>query len=586
MVAALDEVASTLRDQLAFLYGPERADGVLAELMTILESRAAQPTDRHSFSERDVALITYGDIVRSPGEPPLATLGSFLFPHIARVINTVHILPFYPYSSDDGFSVIDYRQVDPDLGAWSDIARLGETFRLMFDAVVNHVSAQSDWFEAFLRDDPDLRDYFTVVVDDFDTSAVFRPRELPLLTEFETTAGPRKVWTTFSADQIDLNFANPAVLLEVVDTLLLYVAKGAGLIRLDAIAFIWKESGTSCIHLPETHRIIQLMRTVLEAVAPKVAIVTETNVPHQENISYFGDGSNEANMVYNFALPPLVLHTFHTGDTQILSRWAERLEAPSGTTTFFNFLASHDGIGVGGGRGWLTDIDIDRLAERTTQLGGRVSYKTGTDGNRVAYELNINFLDALGDPAELDVDEHLVARRFLTSQAIMLALRGVPGIYFHSLFGSRGWTDGVEHQGTNRAINRQKLDRDQLDAELADDDSLRSIVFGGYLHLLQQRIFHPAFDPHADQRVVVTDPAVFTLLRTALDGAGQVVCIHNVTSEAQVLSFDLSELSVDVNVQWSDLVGGESISANSGTLTVQLAPYQTMWLAREGSSTG
>jgi sucrose phosphorylase len=193
------------------------------------------------------------------------------------VITGVHVLPFFPYSSDDGFSVIDYTAVNPDFGTWADVERLGRNFRLMFDAVINHISAHSGWFQEFLKGNPGFADYFIVVEEGTDLSQVVRPRALPLLTSVQTAHGERLVWTTFSADQIDLNYANPDVLLEIIEILLLYVEKGAEIIRLDAIAYLWKKIGTPCIHLEETHRVVKLFRTVFDAVAPHVMLITRTS---------------------------------------------------------------------------------------------------------------------------------------------------------------------------------------------------------------------------------------------------------------------------------------------------------------------
>ncbi len=468
----------TIRDHLSALYGP--ATG--AATYERLAARLALFSVRRGTSEltqRDAILITYGDQVREPGVAPLRTLTDFCRKHLRGVVSGVHILPFYPYSSDDGFSVMDYRTVDPALGTWDDVARLGHDFRLMFDAVINHASRQGAWFQGFLRDEPRYRDYFIVVEGDPDLSAVVRPRALPLLTEVQTAAGPKRVWTTFSDDQIDLNYTNPDVLLEVLDILLFYVAQGAEFIRLDAIAFLWKEIGTSCLHLPQTHRVVQLIRAVLDEVAPHVRLITETNVPHRDNISYFGDGHNEAQLVYNFALPPLTLHALRTGDARVLSEWAAGLILPSEQTTFFNFLASHDGIGLNPARGILPEAEIAALVAGVEAHGGLVSYKTNPDGSRSPYELNINYFDALNDP---QADEPLATQmdRFMASQAILLAMIGVPGIYFHSLFGSRGWPEGVAQTGRNRTINRQKLALPALEAELADPRSLRAQVFRRY----------------------------------------------------------------------------------------------------------
>ncbi len=420
-----------------------------------------------------------------------------------------------------------------------------------------------------MQDDPAYRDYFITVDPAVDLSAVFRPRALPLLTEVQTAAGPRHVWTTFSSDQIDLNFANPEVMLAMVDVLLDYVAQGADLIRLDAIAFMWKEFGTNCLHRPQAHAIIQLWRRILDIVAPQTAIVTETNVPHLENISYFGDGRNEAQMVYNFSLPPLTLHAFHQGDAQILSAWAQTLELPSERVTFLNFLASHDGIGVTPARGYLAESEVAEMAERVQALGGQVSVRNMPDGNRSPYELNINYLDALGRPGAVETDQ-LRAERFLAAQAIMLALRGVPGIYFHSLFGSRGWPEGAQQTGRARTINRQKLDASAFEAELATPGSLRRLVFSGYRRMLRARQSSPAFHPNGRQEILNLHPALFAVRRTAPAGGERVLCLQNVSAGAVEFQLPLGR-AIDL------LDSGQYSAAAQFTLS----PYQVLWLREE-----
>jgi glycosidase len=535
--------------QLASLYGAELAARVTPCLQNLIEryrGRIPIPVET-SLSERDSFLITYGDQVQAPGQPHLQTLAEFCETHLSGVVSGIHILPFYPWSSDDGFSVKDYRAVDSNLGNWGDVERLGRSFRLMFDGVINHASVQGKWFQAFLRDEGPYRDYFLTVAGDTDLSQVVRPRMLPLLTEFRTAWGMRLVWTTFSADQADLNFRNPDVLLEIFDILLMYSERGAQFIRLDAIAYLWKEIGTNCIHLPQTHAVIRLLRAVLDDVAPHVRLITETNVPHRDNLSYFGDGKNEAQLVYNFALPPLVLHTFRTGDTTILSQWASGLELPSEQTTFFNFLASHDGIGLNPARGILSPADVDALVVQTLAHGGLISYKQNADGTQSPYEMNINFFDALSDPSG---DEPLAMQidRFMATQAILLSLRGLPGIYFHSLFGSRNWLAGVDATGHNRTINRQKLARTGLEDALADSNTFRAQVFALYRALLARRAASAAFHPHGGQKILEMGRDVFAVLRSSPAGDKQVLCLQNVTGQKQT-----SE-------------------------TYMLEPYQTLWL--------
>lgn len=549
------------------LYGSEKAVAVNERLLALIEhhrGKISQPPDT-GLSERDSLLITYGDQVQEKGKSHLQTLVEFCEAHLKGIVGGVHILPFYPWSSDDGFSVKDYRAVDPALGNWQDIERLGQSFRLMFDGVINHASAQGEWFQKFLQNEEPYKDYFITVEGEPDLSQVVRPRALPLLTEFETAAGKRKVWTTFSADQVDLNFQNPDVLLEIFDILLMYAERGAQFIRLDAIAYLWKEIGTSCIYLPQTHAVIQLFRAVLDEVAPHVRLITETNVPHRDNISYFGDGMNEAQLVYNFALPPLVLHTFRTGDASVLSGWASSLTLPSDRTTFFNFLASHDGVGLNPVRGILSSADIDLLVEQTLSRGGLISYKQNSDGTTSPYEMNINYFDALSDPSsgeplDLQVD------RFMAAQAIMLTIVGMPGIYFHSLFGSRNWKEGVNITKHSRTINRQKLEREELEKQLADIYSLRSKVFTRYRQLLMARSSSSAFDPHGGQRILDFDKRILAVLRTSPDGSHQVLCLQNVTAEEIQIQNPLSKTA-------RDLLTNRSVDSKP-----TLQPYQTMWI--------
>jgi len=554
-----------LNHHLGFLYGESQSQIIAVRLHEIIDRyRPLIRSQRFELSERDAILITYADQVQESGMPPLRVLADFCQKHLTGVISGVHLLPFYPWTSDDGFSVKDYRAVDSALGAWEDIEHLGERFHLMFDGVINHISSQSEWFQKFLRDDPRYRHYFIAVEDSPDLLRVVRPRALPLLTQVHTLSGAKSVWTTFSDDQIDLNYGNPEVLLEVVDLLLFYVTRGAKLIRLDAIAYLWKEIGTPCIHLPQTHHIIQLLRAVLDDVAPHVLLVTETNVPHADNLSYFGDGQNEAQLVYNFALPPLVLHTLHTGNAATLSKWASDLKLPSNRTAFLNFLASHDGIGVSPVHNILPPSDIESLVQRTLDRGGFVSYKHNSDGTQSPYELNINYFDALADPHANDSIETQVDR-FMIAQSIMLSLIGVPGIYFHSLFGSHGWAKGVEETGRNRTINRQKCERKVLEAEINDSSSLRSRVFKRYAYLLKLRAASAAFHPRGSQKILECGESVFAVLRISPDESERVLCLHNVSPRprAVTLNFEIA----------CDLVSDQKFK-NRFTLS----PYQIAWL--------
>ncbi len=381
-------------EKLNVVYGEEKGHEIYHEIKKIVEAFIKHDTknqaDKRWVSEKDVILITYGDQIKEVNKPPLESLHGFIKQYMEESISGIHILPFYPYTSDDGFSVTDYFQVNPDLGVWGHVEEMAQDFDLMFDAVINHISAKSEWFQEYINGNAAYEDFFIEADPALDYSSVRRPRALPLLSPYATSRGTKYIWTTFSEDQIDLNYQSEKVLLKIIQLLFFYIAKGARYLRLDAIGFLWKEQNTSCIHLDKTHKIIQLFRDIFEAVAPDTVIITETNVPHKENISYLGDGSNEAHMVYQFPLPPLTLHTFLTGNARILLEWAEAISPLSEQTTFFNFLASHDGIGVTPVKEILTEEEIEEMVEKVQEYGGYVSYKNNGNGTKSPYELNIN----------------------------------------------------------------------------------------------------------------------------------------------------------------------------------------------------
>ncbi|HSR21169.1 MAG TPA: sugar phosphorylase [Anaerolineales bacterium] len=569
---------SLIRECLAEIYGPERIASVMAHLENLVRERSGETTTPRaaSLSERDAILITYPDQIGAGGEAPLVSLDRFAGQYLKGLISGIHLLPFYPSSSDDGFSVTDYRAVDPAYGDWGNIESLGRQFDLMFDAVLNHASVHSRWFEDYLRNEEPYRGYFITVSGQPNLSAVVRPRTTPLLTSFASESGDRWVWTTFSADQADLDYRNPAVLLEMLDILLSYVDRGARFIRLDAVAYIWKEIGTSCIHLPQVHLIVRLLRGILEMVAPGVVLITETNVAHAENVRYLGNGSDEAHLVYNFTLPPLLLHTFHSQDSRVLSDWIANMRMPGNQPGFFNVLATHDGIGLNGAQGILTEVEIRQLIHRVQSSGGFVSWRSGSEGAPVPYELNANYLDALdagGAP-----DNANAAARFICAHAILLSLRGVPGVYFHSLFGSRGWPEGAAATGHARKVNREKLGAVTLARALKDRASLRARVYTGIKRLLLARRESAAFSPWAQQRVLEAGPGILALLRVGSANGEAVLCLHNVTPEVQHFACRLWQVG-EAGGQIRDLVGMGTMVWEPESM-LRLEPFQCIWLTK------
>ena len=525
-----------IRDRLRRLYGDDLGSRTAVRLERHLEAWRARLPARppRLFDERDMLLITYADTFTTPGEIPLRTLHSFAARHLRPLISGLHMLPFFPWSSDYGFSIIDYLAVDPRLGSWPDVTALGRDFDLMVDFVCNHLSAESEWFARFKAGLEPERRFFRTAAPDADLAAVTRPRTTPLLTPVDTADGRRWVWTTFSADQVDLDYREPDLLLRMVDVLLTYVERGASVLRLDAVGYLWKEVGTSSIHLPQTHELVKLFREVLDETAPGVALVTETNVPHADNVRYFGDGHDEAQMVYQFPLAPLVLDAFRRGDASRLRVWAAGLRTPSPSTTFFNFLASHDGIGVVPAKGLLPAADVAALAEQVRRHGGEVSAKADADGSESPYELNTTFFDALSDPRDTAEAWPRKRDRFLCAQAIMLALAGVPGIYVHSLFGSHNDIETYRRTGWKRDLNHGHLPVAELEARLAEPASAPAQVLAGLERLLRARRGHPAFHPGAPQALPAAPPGVLAILRGPVAGRG-VLALHNLTAQARTI---------------------------------------------------
>lgn len=581
------QAVARVRAHLDHLYPPEQAARAAGEVVGLMAAHLAAgrgaPARSQPFDETDVVLISYADQVFETGRAPLATLGEFLERHLDGVVSGLHLLPFYPSTSDDGFAVVDYDAVDPSYGDWADVEVLGRRYRLMVDAVFNHMSASSPWFRGWLAGDPEYRDFFVVADRYSDLASVTRPRTTPLLTPFEvqvddgsrgTVGRHRDVWTTFSADQVDLDYANPRVLVRVTEALLGYLAHGAGMIRLDAVAFLWKEPGTTCVHLPETHEIIRLWRTVVEEVAPGTLLVTETNVPHRENVGYFGDGTDEAHLVYQFPLAPLVLSMFLLADSSVLQEWSATLAAPSPSTTFLNFLGSHDGVGVRPAEGLLTPSEIQQLCDLSRAHGGGVSFRVEPDGRLTPYELNTVYFDALtavdsGEPLDVRVD------RYLAAVSILLALAGVPALYVQGLFGGENWLEGVRATGRLRTINRRKWERRPLERELTDPGSRRYQVLTRVRERIRVRTSEPAFHPNGAQRVLDTGRTVFAIERDTVDGGHTVLCATNVAGRRN----DWQARGLSVRGEVTDLLSGDAFHVDDdGSALVVLPPYGVRWL--------
>ncbi|APE02168.1 alpha-amylase [Alteromonas mediterranea] len=535
----------------------------------------ASPQSHHNYwDEEDIIMITYGDSVIDEDERPLVTLNKFMHRYCKNTINNVHILPFFPYSSDDGFSVIDYSTVNEALGSWDDIEAIAKDYGLMTDLVINHCSARSVWFDNFVKGEGPGSDFFFTADPADDLSLVTRPRVSPLLRETETADGTKYVWCTFSHDQVDFDFRNPKVLLAFIDIIKLYIDKGAKIFRLDAVAFLWKIVGTNSINLFQTHEVIRLIRTLIEHVDPSIIIITETNIPNRENLTYFGN-ANEAHAIYNFSLPPLLVNTLVSGDCTYLKSWMMSMPPAQNGTAYFNFIASHDGIGLRPAEGLLSEEEISDLVHAMQHFGGKVSWRASEHGQQKPYEINITLFDALQGtikgPDKYQVD------RFICAHAIMLGMEGIPGIYIHSLLGTSNDYEKVANTGQNRSINRKRWDFNELEALLDSPFSQHHKVLTRISQLIRIRKAQPAFHPNATQFTLQLGNQIFGYWRQSLDRKQSIFCISNIFDEEQTIL--LSDINLIGTDNWIDLITRDEISLSSGFM--QLKPYQVLWISNQ-----
>ncbi|MGR8950416.1 MAG: sugar phosphorylase [Gammaproteobacteria bacterium] len=572
---ALDNLSARVIHHLESVYPDADCAALCQTLISIMGLTDPIPLRPHRniWDQHDIAVITYADTI-ADGGVPLQTLKSFLDQHLGDLVSIVHILPFYPYSSDDGFAVIDYSAVNESHGSWEDVRAIADEYKLMADLVINHVSARSRWFENFKQGKTPGKNYFISVPVDTDVSQVVRPRMSPLLTAVKTVDAEKHVWCTFSSDQVDLNFANPEVLIEFAKIIALYLERGVRWFRLDAVAFLWKELGTSCIHLPQTHEIIKLLRLLIESRQSDAVIITETNVPNRENLTYFGN-ANQAHLIYNFSLPPLMVHTLISEDCRHLKTWLMSMPPPQQGSCYLNFIASHDGIGVRPLEGLLSEAETSRLLDTMQKFGGAITYRE-LKGERKPYEINIALFDALSGPVGGKPDEFQVAR-FICAHAIMLALEGIPAFYMHSLFATCNDHERVQHTGRLRSINRHIWQREALEKALGDSTSHHKAVFERLGKLIEIRKSQSAFHPNATQFTLHLGTNIFGFWRQSIDRQQSIFAVHNVTRKSQTIA--LSELNLIDMEQWYDLISNERIEDIRGEIT--LGPFEALWLTNK-----
>lgn len=571
----LDDLKVRIIDYLSRIYPNENHQNICDSIVDLMDYKSnfhEAKSHTNLWSENDIVTITYGDSIQKQEELPLDTLHHFLNENLQHITNTIHILPFYPFSSDDGFSVINYCEVNQSLGDWSHINNIAEDFSLMADLVINHCSSRSLWFDNYKQRKDPGSDYFIDANPVIDLSEVVRPRTSPLLRETDTLDGKRHVWCTFSHDQVDLNFKNPKVLMEFVKIIKLYLDNGVKLFRLDAVAFLWKKIGTPSINLIETHEVIRLLRLLIEHNNPNAVIITETNIPNRENLSYFGN-ANEAHLIYNFTLPPLILYTMLSGNSALIKQWLMSMPPAQNGTTYFNFIASHDGIGLRPVEGILSNETVDEIAATVQEFGGDVSFRAVEDGQHRPYELNISLIDAMKGTFK-GVDNYQVSR-FICAHAIMLGLEGIPAFYIHSLFATPNDHQKMKSSSNKRAINRHNWDYDDLTQLLKDDTTIHSQVFDKLKTIIGIRKRQKAFHPNATQFTLHFAETLFAFWRQSQDRSQSIFCIYNISDEVQTVALkDINLIELD---NWKDLVKGHHYKTPREEIILE--PYEFVWIS-------
>jgi sucrose phosphorylase len=439
-----------------------------------------------------VQLITYVDRLCGGG---LKELNGLLQGPLAGVFSGVHLLPFYTPidGTDAGFDPIDHTQVDARLGTWYDVRKLGNSVEIVADIIVNHISSSSPQFIDYSKHGSaspyagmflTFDRVFPQGAREADIMGIYRPRPTLPFTPVTLLSGERKMlWTTFNPQQVDIDVRHPQSEAYLESILSQFQRAGIRMIRLDAVGYAIKKPGTTCFMIPETFEFIAEL--TVKARELGIEVLVEIHSYYQKQIEI----ARRVDWVYDFALPPLVLHALFQKDPQPLAHWLAI--SPRNAVTV---LDTHDGIGVidvgadeKGNPGLLSPIQIDNLVETIHQRSqGQSRQATGVAASNLdLYQVNCTFLDALGGCET----EYLIAR------ALQFFAPGIPQVYYVGLFGGHNDMNLLEKTGVGRDINRHYYTRSEI------EELLSTPLVKKQLELIRIRNTHPAFN--GDVRVSV-----------------------------------------------------------------------------------
>ncbi|KGG04431.1 putative sucrose phosphorylase [Prochlorococcus marinus str. MIT 9321] len=529
--------------------------------------------EKERWNESHSVLITYADSIYKNGEATLITLRKLLSKHFGSLSKVVHILPFLKSTSDGGFAVSSYDSLEEKFGSWDDLKSISKNHDLMADLVLNHVSSSHPWVQQFIKSqEPGISNVFSPK-QNLDWSNVVRPRSSSLFSQINTDDGLKQVWTTFGPDQIDLNWHNPKMTLEFLNLITTYLSNGIKWLRLDAVGFIWKESGTTCLHLPKAHSIVKLLRVLLNNLLDDGVLITETNVPQKENLSYL-ISDDEAHMAYNFPLPPLLLEAIITSRADILNSWIFDWPKLPEDTTLFNFTASHDGVGLRALEGLMNEQRIKDLLINCEKRGGLVSHRRLSNGEDKPYELNISWWSAMEDSSR-DA-KRFQYERFILSQVLVMALKGVPAFYLPALLASENDIKSFSMTGQRRDLNREKFKSENLSAVLNNPESNANKNLKYLRNAMDVRSELKQFHPCSQMKCLSKGRSDIVVIKRG-KGPESVFAIHNMTENKinyQLNDNDLPKI-IDNDFNTHDFLTSTKYNCKN----ISLDPFQVIWLS-------
>ena len=519
------------------------------------------------INESTSLVICYGNSVTDGNKKSLKVFNKFYKKHLKNNFDSVHFLPFYPSSSDSGFAVKDHYKIEPRLGSWKDVKIISKNCNVMADLVINHSSARGLWFSNFLKNKSPGKDYFFTVDKNFNSKKVIRPREHKLLKKIKLSDETKYLWRTFSPDQIDLNFKNPKVLIRFIKIIFNLINNGVRIFRLDAIAYLWKENGNTCINHTNTHNIIKFIRLVCNLLKTECIIITETNLPEKENLSYFGN-NDEANWIYNFSLAPILVYSLLFEDSNKITKWSKNFPIAKLNNNYLNFIASHDGIGMRPIEGILSTNTQKKFLSRLKKNGGEFSYRKVQGVKKKVYEANITLFNAF-KCSDFDKSGIFGFERYMAAHTIMISFDGIPAIYFNSMFGNSNDNSKYIISGNKRDLNRYRWNKDKIEDHLKDQNSKQNKYYKNMSNILAIRSKQKAFHPNAIRKTLKLGANFFGIKRISTDNKQSIYCITNMTSKLQLLK-------VNKNVFYKRNLFNSKLTKKTGK--IQFEPFQTVWL--------